>query len=467
MAEETTEQGPIAVDVQQQFRSLDPATRELFYGSGIPGTDSYNPGFLGQAFQASNRTFFDEQGNPLVTPEMVAGLSPDQQRAIQLSRDATGIQTPFIEEAGQSYQSGLKDLFAGTDTARGLGREALGSVAGGVGQEQAFREQGLESLFGGLGEASGLARGAEKEYGRGLAEATGFLKSGATGQFNQGMTQDFYNPYEQAVVDQTTKDIMKAGAKGDIAARAGDIKSGGESAFGSRARLGATERQEALGRGLGEALGGIRSRGYQQAQQNALGEFGRQQQALTGLGSSLANVAGQQAQGMRGLGSTLAGYGQAGQQALSQAGQSALSGQQTLANQLGTLGGLEAQTGQQRQQAQFGAGSALSGLGSQAQQAAQADIQRTLGIGGLTQGQQQSQLDAQRANALQAQMAPMQQMQSLLPFVQSVPAGFSQTATTYGAKPSALGAGLGAGLSALGGLGSFFNPPQTNYNINQ
>ena len=32
------------------------------------------------------------------------------------------------------------------------------------------------------------------------------------------MTQDFYNPYEQAVVDQTTKDIMKAGAKGDIAA---------------------------------------------------------------------------------------------------------------------------------------------------------------------------------------------------------------------------------------------------------
>jgi len=102
--EQTTEQGPIAVDVQQQFRSLDPATRELFYGSGIPGTDSYNPGFLGQAFQASNRTFFDEQGNPLVTPEMVAGLSPDQQRAIQLSRDATGIQTPFIEEAGQSYQ---------------------------------------------------------------------------------------------------------------------------------------------------------------------------------------------------------------------------------------------------------------------------------------------------------------------------------------------------------------------------
>ncbi len=138
------------------------------------------------------------------------------------------------------------------------------------------------------------------------------------------MTQQFYDPYEQAVVDQTRKDIMEAGAKEDIAARASDIGRGGESAFGSRARLGATERQEALGRGLGEALGGIRSRGFQQAQQAAMGELGRQQQALTGLGGSLANVAGQRAAGMRGLGSTLAGYGQAGQQALSQAGQQAL-----------------------------------------------------------------------------------------------------------------------------------------------
>jgi hypothetical protein len=441
------EQGPIAVDVQQQFRSLDPATRELFYGSGIPGTDSYSPGFLQQAFQASNRSFFDEQGNPIVAPQQVAGLSPDQQRAIQLSRQATGIQTPYLEEAGGSYRAGLQDLFRGTDTARGLGREALGSVAGGVGQEQAFREQGI-------------ARGAEKQYGAGLNQASDYLRQGGTGRFNQAMTQDFYDPYEQAVVDQTTRDVMKAGAKQDIAARASDIGTGGESAFGSRARLGATERQEALGRGLGEAIGGIRSRGYQQAQQSALGEFGRQQQALTGLGGSLANVAGQRAAGMRGLGSTLAGYGQAGQQALSQAGQSALAGQQTLANQLSQLGGTEAQIGQQRQQAQFGAGSAMSGLGQQAQQAAQADIQRTLGIGGMTQGQQQAQLDAARANAMQYQMAPMQQMQSLLPFVQSVPAGFSQTATTFGVPQSALQAGLGAGLSALGGLGSFFNPQQ-------
>ena len=349
-------QAPIALDVQQTFRTLDPATRELFYGSGIPGTASYRPGFLQQAFRASNRTFFDEEGNPIVVPQMVAGLSPEQARAIQLSRQATGIQTPFIQQAEQS----------------------LGT--------------GLETLFGGLGKASE------------------FLTRGGTGRFSQDMTKKFLDPFEQAVVDQTRKDILEAGAKQDIQARASDIARGGESAFGSRARLGATERQEALGRGLGEALAGIRSRGFQQAQQSALGEFGRQQRALTGLGGSLANIAG------------------IGQQAL------------------------------------FGAGSAISNLGTQAQQAAQADIQRSLGIGGLTQGQQQAQIDAARANAMQQQMAPLQQMQSLLPFVSAVPAGFSNIQTQFGTQPSPLMAGLGAGLSTLGGLGSFFNPPQTNIN---
>ena len=349
-------QAPIALDVQQTFRTLDPATRELFYGSGIPGTASYRPGFLQQAFRASNRTFFDEEGNPIVVPQMVAGLSPEQARAIQLSRQATGIQTPFIQQAEQSLGTGLETLFGGLDAARK------------------------------------------------------FLTRGGTGQFSQDMTKQFLDPFEQALVDQTRKDILEAGAKRDIQARASDIARGGESAFGSRARLGATERQEALGRGLGEALAGIRSRGFQQAQRAAMGEFGRQQRALTGLGGSLANIAG------------------IGQRAL------------------------------------FGAGSAISNLGTQAQQAAQADIQRSLGIGGLTQGQQQAQLDAARANAMQQQMAPLQQMQSLLPFVSAVPAGFSNIQTQFGTQPSPLMAGLGAGLSTLGGLGSFFNPPQTNIN---
>jgi len=200
-------------------------------------------------------------------------------------------------------------------------------------------------------------------------------------------------------------DKLMAGEQADIAQRARDVRAG-ESAFGSRARLGAEERTEALGRGLSETLGRLRSQGFQQAQQTALGEFGREQQRLANLASGIGSLA------------------------------------------------------QTRQAGQVGFGQQLMGLGTQQQQAQQADIQRQLGLGQLTQAQQQRQLDAARANALMQQQAPLQQMQSLLPFVQSVPAGFSQIGTQFGVLPSPLQTGLGVGLSALGGLGSFFNPPQ-------
>jgi hypothetical protein len=231
-------QQPIATDIQQQFRTLDPTTRELFFGSGIPGTSSYSPGFMQQAFRASEKTFYDEQGNPIVVPEQVAGLSPEQLAAINLSREKIGVQDPYLQQSQQAYGSGL------------------------------------ESLFGGLGESEQALR----DY--------------ASAEYDPSSYQQYMDPYQEQVIDQVRRDILEQGAKGDISARASDIARGGESAFGSRARLGAGERTEALGRGLGEALGGLRSQGFQQAQQTAMGEFGRQQQAQQGLAQGLGSLAG-------------------------------------------------------------------------------------------------------------------------------------------------------------------------------
>ena len=95
-------------------------------------------------------------------------------------------------------------------------------------------------------------------------------------QFDPSMTQQFFNPFEDRVVQQTIQDVMEAGEKRDIQQRARDIQTGGLSAFGSRARLTAADRQEALGRGLAEALGGIRQSGFSEAQRTALGQFGDQ-----------------------------------------------------------------------------------------------------------------------------------------------------------------------------------------------
>ena len=124
-------------------------------------------------------------------------------------------------------------------------------------------------------------------------------------QFDPSMTQQFFNPFEDRVVQQTIQDVMDFGEKQDIAARARDIQTGGLSAFGSRARLTADERREALGRGLAESLSDIRRSGFTEAQRAALGQFGDQYarqmgqinrpvDLLTSVGRSLPGYGAQQ-----------------------------------------------------------------------------------------------------------------------------------------------------------------------------
>jgi len=127
------------------------------------------------------------------------------------------------------------------------------------------------------------------------------------GGYDPSMTQQFYNPYEDQVVQQTIDDVMKSGDKQDIASRANEISSG---AFGgSRARLGAGERRESLGKGLAQALGNIRSQGFQSAQQTGLGEFARQQQAKRTGAQGLMGIGLGRGSAASNLGQQLAGYG--------------------------------------------------------------------------------------------------------------------------------------------------------------
>jgi hypothetical protein len=359
---------------------IDPLTRQLLFG--LDGRGGFIPG----AFKAAEKVFFTPEGEARVIPEEIAGFSPEQQAAFELAAQ-TGTQQPFIGGALGAYGAGLG------------------------------------SLMRGLGEAGQIARGATGLYGMGLQDPEALLRA-TLGGYDPRMTQMFMDPFEQQVVQQTIQDIMERGEQADIAARASDIARGGESAFGSRARLMAGERERALGRGLGEAIGGLRSAGFQRAQQTGMGEFARQLEAQRQAASGLAGLAGQRLGAQQQLGQTLAGLGQA------------------------------------QQQAQFGAGQALAGLGGQAQAAQQADISQLLGVGAQQQQQQQAILDAQRRAALQAQQAPLAQYQSLLPFVQQVPAGQQQVTTTFAPPPSPLQAGLMTGLAGLGALGQFLNPQQ-------
>jgi len=424
--------------VSNQLRNetgLDALSQQLLFGLDGKG------GFIPGAMRAAERSFFNPDGTPRVVEQQIADLTPDQLRAMQMAREATGIQDQYLDDAQSAFRSGVGALDTGLDRARQRELESLGVIQSGVGN---FGTQ--------LGALAGRSLGATDQFGNRLGESEGLLR-GTLGGYDPSLTSAFYNPFEDRVVQQTIDDVLEAGEKQDMAQRARDIMTGGESAFGSRARLSADERREALGRGLGQALGSLRSQGFSEAQRTGLGEFARQRAQEMATAQGLSGLAGSRLGAQQNLTSQLSNF--AGQQ---------LGAQQTQAGALSNLGNLEGQIGQQRAQAQQNLGTNLQNIGRQAQQASAFDINQLMGAGQAQQAQQQAQLDATRMNQLQAQQAPMAQYQSLLPFVQSVPTGSFQTSTTFAPKPSALQSGLGVGLSTLGALGNFFNQPQQRPN---
>ena len=461
----SNEPAPYASNVVRTETGMDALTKQLLFGLDGQG------GFIPGAMRAAEKTFFNADGTPRVVEEQVAGQSPDQIRAQELARAGIGIQDPFLQQAGDAYATGIGALDQGLMAARSRAEQGLGATQRGVSQEEALRNQGLNRVLGGIdqfGQRSGSlgrqAMDSTAAFGGRLGESEGLIR-GTTGAYDPSLTSQFYNPYEDQVVQQTIDDVFKAGEQQDMAARARNIQTGGESAFGSRARLGAAERREALGRGLGQSLGSLRAQGFGQAQQTGLNEFARQRAAERSAASGLSGLAGSRLASQQSLGSNLQGLSgqqlaaqQAAGSALGGSGQSALAGQQQLASAFSGLGNLEGQIGQQRQQAQFGLGSNLQGLGQQAQTANQAGVGQLFNIGQQQQSLQQQQLDAQRRNQLQAQQAPLAQYQALSPFISMAPQGQFQARTTFAPPPSPMQAALTTGLGAFGTIGNFMNP---------
>jgi hypothetical protein len=458
---------PFVSSVNRVESGLDPLTKQLLFGLDGKG------GFIPGAMRAAEKVFYDDEGKPVVIEEKVAGLSPDQLRAQELAREGVGIQDSYLQGAQDAYGRGVSALETGLGRARGLAEQGLGATRTGLGSlesglsQQEMISRGATGDFGRrLAGVGRMALGSTGEFGGRLGESENLLR-GTVGGYDQGLTGQFYNPFEQQVVQQTISDILEQGDKAEVAARAQDIARGGESAFGSRARLGAAERREALGRGLGEAVSGIRAGGFGEAQRLGLGEFARQRAAERAASSGLANLAGSRLASQQQLGGTLRGLSAdqlAAQQNLASGlgsiGTQRMAGQQQLASSLGGLSNLEAQIGQQQQQAQFGLGQSMQNLGTQAQAARAGDVSQLYGIGQQQQALEQQRLDAERRNQIVAQQAPLAQYQSLMPFVGMAPAGQQMTTTAFTPPPSPLQAGLTTGLGAFGAFGNFMNQGQ-------
>jgi len=335
---------PVLLNQQASEVLTDPLIRSLYFGTAD------QPGFFQQLQQAGANLIGSD-----VPLQQTAGLSPLELLARQQAVAGLGGFEPFLQQ----------------------NRELINQAI-----EQSRRAEGLQDPY--------------------YTQAEEIFKD-TMGAYDPSMTQQFFNPFEDAVVQQTIDDVLEAGEQQDIAARAQEIGSG---AFGgSRARLGAMERREALGEGLAQALGNIRQRGFSEAQQTGLSEFARQQAAKrTG------------AQGLIGIG---VGRGSAAQQ---------------LGQQLAGYGGQ------------------MSGLGATQEQLRAGQRGELAGFGGVGRGIAETGL----ARIFQQQLGQQQRPLGVLGQIASMLPGYQQSRTQidsqYGMPTDPTAAGLGAAFSAYGAL---------------
>jgi hypothetical protein len=258
---------------------------------------------------------------PPVTPEPVIESAPTTPAAV--ATDVGAVPTTTIP---QDVRGQVDPVLAQQDTVEMQTDPLLRALYFGTADQPGFinqLQQATANLIGSdvpLQQTAGLSELEQLAQDRaisdlGVAEPfvgeSADLIRGTTRQFDPSMTQQFFNPFEDQVVQQTIQDVLEAGEKRDIAQRARDIQTGGLSAFGSRARLTAADRQEALGKGLAEALGGIRQAGFGQAQRDALSTFAQQRQAeqqaardIGQVGSTLADLRARERAGLVGFGQT-------------------------------------------------------------------------------------------------------------------------------------------------------------------
>tara|TARA_R110000765_G_scaffold22007_1_gene56547 strand:+ start:698 stop:2224 length:1527 start_codon:yes stop_codon:yes gene_type:complete len=389
---------PVLGSITRDESLSDPALRELYFGS------SDTPGLINQATRAAQKSYLDQ---PAIL-QGTAGLSNYEQQARQLAQQGLGSYQPFLNRQEGLINQGISDL----GQQRGLLGEALGGYRSAYGMQQPYFGAAESQLGAGLG-------GMFSSLGYGGPSARNLLGQSLQG-YDPRMANQFYNPFEEQVVNRTIQDVLKAGDIQDIQQRAADISRGGESAFGSRARLSSAERQSALGRGLGEALSQIRSGGFDTAQSRALQEL---ENRRSGARSGATLEAGFGAQGLdaqRQYAQDLLGLGQGRSSAARQ-----------LAGDISGVGSGIAGIGANL----AGYGSSLGQLGETQQRLRGQDISMLEGLGSVDRGIEQQRLNNQYNQEYATRMAPTQAASYIQGFAPQYQGSRTDIKKQYGMPP--------------------------------
>lgn len=172
-------------------------------------------------------------------------------------------------------------------------RRILGSYFGEPGRYEGLISQERPIPIEGTAQLSDLERQAAtgagdlERFAGYTPEGINYLRdAGALARDPMAAAQARFNPYEDAVVQQSIDDITKAYQQKDIGIRDDAYRAGAYG--GSRGRLAQAENQTALGRGLLDAVSGIRRQGFQDAQAQVGQNIGQ----LSNIGSGISNLAG-------------------------------------------------------------------------------------------------------------------------------------------------------------------------------
>lgn len=350
-----------------------------------------------------------------------ANLSPSQ-ALLQTAAQQTAAVNPQFNPANAAIGAGL----ATGQQAIGMASQAPGMAGFGQGIGSGY-QAALQSQQ--ATQQPGFATASQA-----LAGGIGGLQAG-TNQFTADQTQQFMNPYQQQVINESIRQINRQGdiAQQNLAAQA--VRTG---AFGgTREGVQQAELQRALSEQRNAAIvGGLQS-GYNQSQQTAQQAFETQQQRQQAAGQGIGAIGSQFGQ----LAATQAGLGQ---QAAQQFGQAAQLQTGTTAQQA-NLQQQAAQLAAQQGALGVQAGQALGGLESQGAQLGLASANQLAGIGSTLgqQATQQTQL-GQAGAQLQGQLGSQQAQMGLLP------AQIAAQQANIAGQGAQLYGSLGQGIGSLG-----------------
>lgn len=397
-----------------------------------PDIEQAKVGLMSSAKSLADSANLNALNGQYLTPDyQVAGMSPDQLAAIKLGKQGIGAYQPYMTAATQGVNTGSNTIGEAAGILRGADTRGQFVGAQAALNNAAIPIQNMGTAAQNVGNYSqaNLAP-STSALGQGITSL-----AGAAGMYSPTGVQNFMNPYQQQVIDESIKQINRQGDIAQQGLQAQAVKSG---AFGgSRDAIQRAELQRNTADQRNAAIVGGLSTGYQNAAQQAQQAFEQQQsrqlaqaQGYQGIGGLYGQQALQQAQlgqGAAGLQANI--YGQQSQlgQSLGQ-GIGSLASQQfgigaQMAQGLGSLGSQQANIGMQN-----------AALGQNAQAMGQQDTNFLYNLGTTQQKQLQSELDATRQNTLNKNMQPYQQLAFVSDIYKGAPS--SQMGVTTASQPT-------------------------------